>query len=550
MSQQEFENYLALLARLLRVAPRERERVAEEFRSHMEDRLDDLLARGMPRDEAVRQALEEFGDAAGLAAQLVSINRHRRNRWLMRLTTASVAAVILVAAGIVTFWPGNNAGPGLARTIAQDPDKPRLDKAAPNNPTDPFATPAGGRVAPPAEQQPTTLADKLNARTDAEFVETPLKDAIEFLAEKSELQIILKAKRLEEMGVNVDQPVSLRLKNVRLSTLLDVMLEDLGLVYTEKDDLVVITTPDDAQATMEVRVYDCRDLLTMPTVSLPKASAMLPGGAGHISPSGFTPHSAPQPGLPAREGGSLPNRDPFAPLGDSADLGVRGYVGLNVGETAPRGLGVLVLGVSQHGPAEASGLRKGDVITAVNDKPCKNMDQLNELLKAATPGADLAFTITPGGGGTESKVTVNVAAIQSGDPLAAPARPQGDILPQTAAGLGGVAPGGMPGTMMGRMPGGMGGMGGGLGGSMGGQPQASPPMTAEELKAEQLIEIITTAVNPESWTHMGGPGTIGEYNGLVVVSQSARTHSKIEKVLDMLREAANLPKGGGPRVVR
>jgi hypothetical protein len=52
MSQQEFENYLALLTRLLRISPRERDRVAGEFRSHMEDRLDDLLGRGVPRDEA------------------------------------------------------------------------------------------------------------------------------------------------------------------------------------------------------------------------------------------------------------------------------------------------------------------------------------------------------------------------------------------------------------------------------------------------------------------------------------------------------------------
>jgi hypothetical protein len=102
-----------------------------------------------------------------------------------------------------------------------------------------------------------------------------------------------------------------------------------------------------------------------------------------------------------------------------------------------------------------------------------------------------------------------------------------------------VSPGGPHGAMM-----------GGMGGGLGGPSQPPRPMTAEELKAEQLIRIITTAVNPESWTEMGGPGTIGEYNGLVVVSQSARTHSKIEKVLDMLREAANLPKSGGPRVVR
>lgn len=90
----------------------------------------------------------------------------------------------------------------------------------------------------------------------------------------------------------------------------------------------------------------------------------------------------------------------------------------------------------------------------------------------------------------------------------------------------------------------------GYGGAMGGQPEPQRPMSAEELKAEQLMNIITTAVDPNSWADVGGTGTIGEYNGLIVISQSARTHTKIEKVLDMLREAANLPKSKTPRVVR
>ena len=92
-----------------------------------------------------------------------------------------------------------------------------------------------------------------------------------------------------------------------------------------------------------------------------------------------------------------------------------------------------------------------------------------------------------------------------------------------------------------------------MGGMMPGGVQQQPPQPSkspEEDKADELIEIIVTAVNPDSWSEMGGPGTIGEYNGLVVVSQSARTHTKIEKVLDMLREAANLPRTPGPRVVR
>ena len=119
MSDQEFNNYLTLLAGLLRLGDKQRRAIAEELRTHLEDRLEELLARGVPREEAVRRALSEFGDAAGLAAQFASISRGRRRRWLMRVTTFSVAAIVLLAAGLATFWPGRNAGPGPAAAVAQ-----------------------------------------------------------------------------------------------------------------------------------------------------------------------------------------------------------------------------------------------------------------------------------------------------------------------------------------------------------------------------------------------------------------------------------------------
>ena len=88
-------------------------------------------------------------------------------------------------------------------------------------------------------------------------------------------------------------------------------------------------------------------------------------------------------------------------------------------------------------------------------------------------------------------------------------------------------------------------------GGMGGMAaEPARPRSPEDQKAEELIEIVTTAVDVDTWQEMGGPGTIGQYNGLIVVSQSARTHAKIEKVLDMLREAAGLPKPTKPLVVR
>ncbi|HEX5102950.1 MAG TPA: hypothetical protein VFV87_04020 [Pirellulaceae bacterium] len=76
------------------------------------------------------------------------------------------------------------------------------------------------------------------------------------------------------------------------------------------------------------------------------------------------------------------------------------------------------------------------------------------------------------------------------------------------------------------------------------------PLTEHEKRAQSLIALITTNVDPDRWSEMGGPGSISEYHGLIVVTQTAQTHNKIERVLDMLREAAGLEVGGVKKVVR
>ena len=84
----------------------------------------------------------------------------------------------------------------------------------------------------------------------------------------------------------------------------------------------------------------------------------------------------------------------------------------------------------------------------------------------------------------------------------------------------------------------------GLGGTGGGNGGPAAPRTDEELRAERLMLLITTAVKPDSWQDMGGFGTISEYKGLIVINHNARTHKEVENVLKMLREAAGLPESG------
>ena len=65
-----------------------------------------------------------------------------------------------------------------------------------------------------------------------------------------------------------------------------------------------------------------------------------------------------------------------------------------------------------------------------------------------------------------------------------------------------------------------------------------------------LISLIEANVDADSWTTVGGPGATSEFNGLIVVTQTARTQDKVERLLDMLRQAAGLDASKSGRVVR
>jgi S1-C subfamily serine protease len=81
----------------------------------------------------------------------------------------------------------------------------------------------------------------------------------------------------------------------------------------------------------------------------------------------------------------------------------RSYIGVSA-QTVPihrrvvrfyslaRETGVVVVGVEDHSPARTAGLRDGDVIVALDDKPVAGVDDLHRLLTDAQVGARCALT--------------------------------------------------------------------------------------------------------------------------------------------------------------
>ena len=61
--------------------------------------------------------------------------------------------------------------------------------------------------------------------------------------------------------------------------------------------------------------------------------------------------------------------------------------------SVPSGTGVIITGVLQNGPAAQAGIRPGDVVTHVGDKPVSNVAQLLSAVAALTPGTPSSLDI-------------------------------------------------------------------------------------------------------------------------------------------------------------
>lgn len=80
----------------------------------------------------------------------------------------------------------------------------------------------------------------------------------------------------------------------------------------------------------------------------------------------------------------------------------RGWIGVEPQDLTPElaesfsvspGSGVIITGVLQNGPAAQAGIRPGDVVTQVGDKPVGNVAQLLSAVAALTPGTPSSLEI-------------------------------------------------------------------------------------------------------------------------------------------------------------
>ena len=80
-------------------------------------------------------------------------------------------------------------------------------------------------------------------------------------------------------------------------------------------------------------------------------------------------------------------------VGAAAKKPERGYLGVITDDKKDRGRGVRVVKTVSGSPAEKAGIQAGDLITAIRDKPVRQMSDVPQAMAGAVPGSVLGITV-------------------------------------------------------------------------------------------------------------------------------------------------------------
>jgi hypothetical protein len=122
---------------------------------------------------------------------------------------------------------------------------------------------AGAAEWPPVASDAASerIRETLGEATTLEFIETPISDAVDYLKDLHNVEIQFNDRRMQEVGVGTDSPVTANLKGITLASALRRILSEHDLTYTIRDEVLLITTPDDVLNHVYSSAYDVEPLL-------------------------------------------------------------------------------------------------------------------------------------------------------------------------------------------------------------------------------------------------------------------------------------------------
>lgn len=288
MHDTEFDIYLDLLTRFLGLSPRQRTEIRRELRAHLDDALAEAVERGETADDALRRVLDDFGDAAELAARFRT--SHKKQRWMMHATLS--AACVAFALVTLNFFSPPAQQANAARSSGSDAVAARTQEQA-------------------ADAQIRAALNKTLA--EVKFEEMPLGQALEWMQASMNVNVHVQWKALEAEGVAQDTPVTFALKNVSVERLLRMVMDEMEtpIAYAVQDGVLTISTRERLRRHLRTQVYDVRDLLEV----MHDDASSIPAKSGAARATLVYAHTArgKNPDPSAAEKQIADNADPTAP---------------------------------------------------------------------------------------------------------------------------------------------------------------------------------------------------------------------------------------------
>ncbi|MEW4456229.1 hypothetical protein AB1L30_26425 [Bremerella sp. JC817] len=132
-----------------------------------------------------------------------------------------------------------------------------------------------------AEQK---IFQQLDAETKIQFIDTPLEEVVGYLKQLHGIEIQIDNRALEEIGLSTDTPVTRNIEGISLRSALRLMLKELDLTYIVANEVLMITTPEEAESELITKVYPVADLVLPVSVQLGTLGG---GGTGSNQGGGF-----------------------------------------------------------------------------------------------------------------------------------------------------------------------------------------------------------------------------------------------------------------------
>lgn len=106
-------------------------------------------------------------------------------------------------------------------------------------------------------------ARALASPSSVEFFDTPLEDALAFLADKARVELFVHRRDLEDYGIRVDVQVDLTMTDLPVRAILDTMLHEVigDLDWYLDSGVVHVTSREEAEYRTVVKVYNVASLL-------------------------------------------------------------------------------------------------------------------------------------------------------------------------------------------------------------------------------------------------------------------------------------------------